>query len=154
MRTTTFDHEFLEFIPAGLEPDRIYISVEYATASHLCACGCGQRVVTPLTPADWKLTYDGETITLWPSIGNWSFDCQSHYFIRRGQVAWAQRWSRVRIDHGRATDRALKGDPDSAPLGCEGPERLAGNFVARLGQRANSFWRRLLNRVRRDDSRR
>ena len=27
--------------------------------------------------------------TLDPSIGNWSFACRSHYFMRKGRVVWA-----------------------------------------------------------------
>ncbi|HEX8779863.1 MAG TPA: DUF6527 family protein, partial [Nocardioides sp.] len=90
-------HQFVEFIPPKLEDGTIYVSIEYATASHLCACGCGELVVTPFSPTDWRLTFDGETISLWPSIGNWSFDCESHYFVRNGRVEWARHWSRQRV---------------------------------------------------------
>lgn len=137
---TIFDHEFVEFIPASLEPD---ISVEYATASHLCACGCGLRVVTPFSPADWKLTYDGETITLWPSIGNWSFDCQSHYFIRGGRVEWAPQWTRGRVEHGRTADRARKGRREGVHLEGEADDRPARSLVSRFRRGAKSLRRRL-----------
>ena len=42
-------HEFVEFIPDELEQGTIYISIRFATASHLCCCGCGNKVVTPIT---------------------------------------------------------------------------------------------------------
>ena len=45
-------HEFVEFIPDELEQGKIYISIRFATASHLCLCGCGNKVVTPIRPTD------------------------------------------------------------------------------------------------------
>jgi hypothetical protein len=36
----------------------LYVSLEYATAIHACACGCGNEVVTPLSPNGWKLTFE------------------------------------------------------------------------------------------------
>ena len=80
----------------------------YVTIMHKCCCGCGQVTVTPLSPTDWKLLYDGETISLYPSIGNWSFDCQSHYWIRRSEVVWASRWTQEQIAAGRAHDQFAK----------------------------------------------
>lgn len=108
MRVDYLRHEFVELIPAQLEDGVLYISIPYATASHQCCCGCGQKVVTPLTPTDWELSFNGATVSLWPSIGNWSFDCRSHYIVRRGQVHWMPRWSQDRIDAGRRRDRVNK----------------------------------------------
>ena len=59
-------HEFVEFIPEELKEGVLYISINYATASHLCCCGCGNRVVTPITPDDWKLIFDGVSVSLHP----------------------------------------------------------------------------------------
>jgi hypothetical protein len=78
----TMQHKFVEFVPEDIQPNTLYVSVEYGTAVHKCCCGCGEEVVTPLTPTDWKLKFDGESVSLAPSIGNWSFKCRSHYFIR------------------------------------------------------------------------
>lgn len=101
-------HEFVEFIPEELKQGTVYISIRFATVSHLCVCGCKNKVVTPLTPTDWKLIFDGKTISLDPSIGNWSFACQSHYWIRNNRVRWAPKWSRKQIDRGRARDQSAK----------------------------------------------
>ncbi|MBZ6078827.1 DUF6527 family protein [Microvirga puerhi] len=109
MRQVSFKHQFVEFIPGKLDDGVLYISMEYGSASHLCACGCGKKVVTPFTPTDWKLIYDGERVSLHPSIGNWNFPCESHYFITNGQVKWAGKWSKERIEAGRARDRQIKG---------------------------------------------
>lgn len=98
-------YEFVERIPERLEEGVLYVSILYATAMHLCACGCGREVVTPLTPTDWEIAFNGETVSLSPSIGNWSFQCQSHYWIRRGRVRWARWMSREEIERGRERDR-------------------------------------------------
>lgn len=97
-------HEFVEFIPEELEQGTIYLSIRFATASHLCLCGCGNKVVTPIRPTDWTLIFDGKTISLDPSIGNWSFPCQSHYWIRKNRVQWAPKWSGEQIQRGRLSD--------------------------------------------------
>ena len=134
-------HEFVEYIPSDLKDGTIYVSMTFATAVHKCCCGCGNEVVTPLSPTDWKLIFDGVLITLHPSIGNWSFYCQSHYFIRRNQVIWAPKWSQEKIAIGRARDRSAKQryfetadtSPDYTPQ-----ERL-GNYKEK-----KSFWRSLI----------
>lgn len=101
-------HEFVEFIPDELKQGTIYVSIRFATASHLCLCGCGNKVVTPIRPTDWTLIFDGKAISLDPSIGNWSFPCQSHYWIRKNRVQWAPRWSREQIQSGRLGDSYTK----------------------------------------------
>ena len=76
--------------PAVLEPDKLYLCFECSVVIHLCACGCGEKVVLPITPDKWRITYyDGESVTLVPSIGNFRFPCRSHYFIRHNKVVWA-----------------------------------------------------------------
>jgi hypothetical protein len=82
--------------------------MEYATAAHNCCCGCGLQVVTPFTPADWKFTFDGETVSLWPSIGNWNFPCRSHYIIRHNRIFAAERWDNDKVKAGRDKDHKLK----------------------------------------------
>jgi hypothetical protein len=100
---------FVEAIPKALEDGVFYISETYGTASHKCACGCGMRVVTPLTPTDWRVVLEADgTISLAPSIGNWDYPCQSHYWIRHNRIDWAVRWTRSQIEAGRAYDRAQK----------------------------------------------
>ena len=71
-----------------MEHGVVYVSMAYATAIHKCACGCGQQAVTPLSPEEWSLTYNGEAISLRPSIGNWGMACKSHYWIRDNRVIW------------------------------------------------------------------
>jgi hypothetical protein len=101
-------HRFVEHVPGQLEDGIVYVSIEYGTAVHKCCCGCGEEVVTPLSPVDWKLIFDGETISLFPSVGNWSLACKSHYWIREDRVHWARKWSREEIMAGREADRSRK----------------------------------------------
>lgn len=101
-------HEFVEFIPKVRDRGVLYISIPYATAVHDCFCGCGLKVVTPISPLGWVLTYNGEAVTLWPSVGNWSFPCRSHYFIQSDTVIWAANMADGMIQRGRAQDRVAR----------------------------------------------
>lgn len=101
MRLTRIAHQHVEYIPDVLEEGVLYISLPFKTALHRCACGCGQEVVTPLGQAEWSLRETGGKVTLYPSIGNWSFPCQSHYFIRGSQIAWVGKMTKAEIARGR-----------------------------------------------------
>jgi len=101
MRRTSFEHEFVEFIPSELKEGVLYVSVQYATAAHNCACGCGNKVVTPISPVDWQLLFDGDSVSLTPSIGNWEFPCRSHYWIKADKIRWAKAWTPEEAAAGR-----------------------------------------------------
>jgi hypothetical protein len=96
-RVRTIRHEFVEQVPRQMKARTLYISIDHGTCMHTCLCGCGAEVVTPLSPRQWALTYDGETVSLWPSIGSWSLPCQSHYIIRRNRVLWERQFSSQEI---------------------------------------------------------
>jgi hypothetical protein len=108
MSRAAYTHKFVKAFPDKLDEGILYVSVEFGTASHRCFCGCGSEVYTRFSPRDWSMTFNGETVSLKPSIGNWSFPCQSHYVLSGGRVNWADRWSRDRIALGRAMDRNRK----------------------------------------------
>lgn len=108
MKQAQFKHEFVEFIPETVQEGTVYVSIRYTTVVHKCCCGCGNEVVTPLSPTDWKLTFDGATISLHPSIGNWSYECRSHYWLRNGRVEWSSQWTDDEVAAGRAYDRHAK----------------------------------------------
>jgi hypothetical protein len=108
MKSSQIAFEFVDVVPPSREEGKLYISIKYRTAVHNCFCGCGMKVVTPIRPTGWQLTYDGDTVTLSPSIGNWSFECRSHYWIRRSQAIPAGTMSKKDIDAGRRCDRAAK----------------------------------------------
>lgn len=104
----TISHQFVRSIPDKLDDDVLYISLEFSTAIHTCCCGCGNEVVTPFSPTDWNLIYDGETVSLYPSIGNWSFECKSHYWIKNNKIILAPKWTDDEIRMGREKDKKLK----------------------------------------------
>ena len=108
MRLSELKPEFVDLVPPDLEEGVLYVSMNYGTAIHLCACGCGEKAVTPLTPTDWKLIFDGETVSLWPSIGNWSFNCRSHYIVKKNKIRWAEDWSRSKVKANRDRQREEK----------------------------------------------
>ncbi len=142
-RRTILTHEFVEFIPDVLDEGTVYVSIPYATVAHKCFCGCGNEVNTPLSPTDWRLTFDGETISLYPSIGSWNLPCESHYWIERDRVRWAPKWSKAEIDEGRRRDRLAK---EKYFDGAERPAAIEGGAEPEVVVRSeskSSIWRRL-----------
>ncbi len=135
MKTNSFAARFVEYIPKRLDDGVLYISLEYTTATHRCACGCGMEVVTPLSPTDWQLIFDG-SVSLNPSIGNWSFKCRSHYWIRHNKVQWARQWSEREIAAGRALDAYAKAE-------YYGKKELAGVAQRPEPPKSPSFWERI-----------
>lgn len=103
-----FVHKFVEHIPANLDKGVLYISIDTDVVIHLCACGCGEEVVTPLGPSEWCFIYDGKTVSLDPSIGNWSYTCKSHYWITNGEVVWARAYSKTEIAKERSKAKAFR----------------------------------------------
>lgn len=98
---------FVEAVPRQLEEGKLYISIAFGSVNHLCACGCKCEVVTPLHPARWAMIYDGETVSLWPSIGSFGLPCRSHYVIDCNRVEWKEPWSDDKVEGGRARDRRV-----------------------------------------------
>jgi hypothetical protein len=129
-RQITF--EFVDLIPAEREEGKLYISIKYRTAVHNCFCGCGMKVVTPIRPTGWQLTYDGDSVSLNPSVGNWSFKCRSHYVIRGNRALPAGPMTHDQIEAGRDRDQAVRAAyfgqvPAAAPVKKRGLwERLFG----------------------------
>ena len=143
----SFTPEFVEYIPEALQDGVLYVSIKYGTASHLCACGCGHEVTTPLTPTDWQLYFDGVGVSLEPSVGNWSLPCRSHYWIWNNQVRWSRDMTDAQIEGGRRRSARAKqryyaerqfGDQDS----------VAGAEHETEGRGSKGVWGRLL-KVRR-----
>jgi hypothetical protein len=96
MRLRRLEPTYVTYVPGELEQGRLYISMEYSTAVHLCACGCGAKAVTPLASDGWTLTFDG-SVTLRPSVGNGQSPCRSHYLI----------WLRRSLVEGVASSRSI-----------------------------------------------
>lgn len=104
-RLNRLEPAFVEAIPRDLEPGTLYVSIPYTTVVHLCPCGCGSEVITSLHPARFSLTYDGDTVSLYPSVGSSGLTCRSHYFIRNSRVRWCDPLSDDDVAGARARDR-------------------------------------------------
>ncbi len=100
-----FTLQRVHFMPKELEPGILYVSEEFGAVAHLCACGCGSKIRTPLGPTEWKLTETKDGPTLYPSVGNWQQKCQSHYLITKGEIRWAAKWSGEEILAGRQREQ-------------------------------------------------
>jgi Family of unknown function (DUF6527) len=108
MRVAAFRPVVVDIVPDRLDEGVLYISLKYKTALHKCACGCGNEVVTPLGPTDWRLSEASGRISLWPSVGSWNLPCRSHYWIRQDAVAWDVPWSDDKIAAARTRERETK----------------------------------------------
>lgn len=133
---------FVDSIPKVLEEGKLYISKKYSTAVHKCCCGCGQKVITPLRPTDWRLRERGGRVSLWPSIGNWSFPCRSHYWIVENQVQWSYAMSQGEIEAGRRRDAAIK-DRFYRTGQVESAERIEGVQPPDGTERPMGLWQKL-----------
>lgn len=140
MKHMRLEHRFVKHIPDQLQPGLLYVSLDFCTAAHRCCCGCDSEVVTPISPTDWKLTFDGQAISLWPSIGNWNLRCRSHYVISDGGVYRAGPWSKAQVSAERRRDEAAKAQYYQMPPGSR--YRPAGEV-----ERAGGFWTRLAQKL-------
>ena len=98
----------VHYVPKVLEPGLLYVSEEFGAAVHLCACGCGSKVSTPLGPTEWALDDTDMSPSLKPSVGNWQLACQSHYWIHRGEILWSGQWTRDQIEAGRRAEESRR----------------------------------------------
>ncbi|WP_281366236.1 DUF6527 family protein [Paraburkholderia fynbosensis] len=105
MRLHQITPELVELAPRDLQPGRLYISNKYRAAVHLCCCGCGEKVVTPLSAAEWQAEVSHGYATLHPSIGNGAMTCMSHYLIRNNRVVWCTPLSKMQAKTVFARDQ-------------------------------------------------
>jgi hypothetical protein len=145
----TLEHRFVRNVPRELDPGVLYISMDYATAVHSCCCGCGDRVVTPFTSTDWRITFDGESISLHPSVGNWNQKCRSHYVIQRNRVLEGGPWAESQVEAERRRDKRAKATHYSqlrdAQLSATSPAKGCASSPATQAkaQPSPSIWSRL-----------
>ncbi|WP_420796230.1 DUF6527 family protein [Agreia bicolorata] len=99
-----YDARFVESFPTPMEPGILYVSTSYSTAGHICPSGCGREVVTKLSPARWRIIFDGE-VSLKPSVGATGLPCNSHYFITRGEVDWHDSLDAAEASKAQVSDR-------------------------------------------------
>jgi len=118
--------QYVHYMPRELTAGVLYVSEEFGAAAHLCACGCGSKIRTPLGPTEWSVEETKTGPSLRPSVGNWQQSCQSHYWIHQGEVIWAEKWTHEQIAAGREDEE----------------ERLCNYFKA-LDRKRNSILRKL-----------
>ena len=114
-------------MPREIEAGYLYVSLRFGAAAHICPCGCGNKVQTPLSQTDWSFTETATGPTLLPSIGNWQFPCRSHYWLEAGAIIWAGKWSEGQITAGREAEL----------------QAAASYFAARASLRSGGVLRRL-----------
>lgn len=100
-----FSLKLVHHMPVELEENILYVSEEFEIAGHLCPCGCGNKIMTPLGVNEWSFTIFHEKPTLKPSIGNWQLPCRSHYWINQGKILWSNQWSEEEIEAGRMEEQ-------------------------------------------------
>ena len=126
----------VQFMPKELKPGILYVVEEFGAAAHICPCGCGAKIRTPLGPVDWSLEDTPKGPSLYPSIGNWQQACKSHYWIYEGEVIWAEKWSPTQILAGRQRE-----------------QKRASSYYNRLERKRIGFrawiWRRLKESLKR-----
>lgn len=116
-RTEHYAARFVDSFPTPMDPGVLYVSATYSTAGHICPCGCGREVITKLSPARWRIIFDGE-VSLKPSVAATGLPCNSHYFITRGQVDWHRKLEARQAFAARETDRrAIEGHRAAVPNG-------------------------------------
>lgn len=100
---------FVDTIPKAeyIDEGHFYVSIKYGMTMHRCASGCGQLVPLPLSPVDWSIKYNGETVTLNPSVGNGVLSCNSHYRIVESEVVWSMGMSEAQIERQKKTDEKI-----------------------------------------------
>lgn len=143
-KVSVLTHEFVEYIPNELDEAKLYVSLNFGTVAHKCFCGCGSKVITPLSPTDWQLTFDGVSISLYPSIGSWNLPCRSHYWIKNNKVTWARRWSDQEIQDGQLYDKDAKEDyyqSTKPPVASD-----ANSNFEEVNHTNNSFWEKFKKR--------
>lgn len=118
----------VHFMPEQLEPGVIYVSEEFEIAGHLCACGCGNKVMTPLGPTEWAFEELDGKASLYPSIGSWQLPCQSHYWIAKGIITWAEKLTPAQIAAGRRAEEERR-------------NAYYGSLERRHGRAHRRFWR-------------
>ncbi len=125
MRIDRIELQRVHYMPKELRPGVLYVSAEFGAAAHLCACGCGAKVRTPIGPTDWEFEEGPNGPTLRPSVGNWQFPCQSHYWIWDGEIHWSDPWTPSQIAAGQRAEQ----------------ERARAYYEAREQRRVGLLWR-------------
>ena len=87
-----FVYEQVNAAPKAMKPGVVYHDTDFEFAEMLCPCGCGHRI-TLLVPEGHRISVDGITPSISPSIAVCDAPCGSHFFIQNGEVDWLAGFS-------------------------------------------------------------
>lgn len=138
-KMTSLTLKRVHYMPKELALGILYVSEEFDVAGHLCACGCGNKVMTPLGPTEWSFTDTPSGPSLWPSIGNWQVPCKSHYWIAGGRIVWSDTWSPEQVERGRRMEEDHRREYYESRMP---NEEVAGARIKRWLDRVLSWFRR------------
>jgi hypothetical protein len=124
----------VRYVPKTLAPGLLYVSEEFGAVVHLCACGCGSKVSTPVGPAEWAFEETAHGPSLEPSVGNWQLPCNSHYWIRDGSIVWSGKWTSKQVTAGRRVEEERRRAHYAAL------DRKRGGVLRRLWRWIKSFF--------------
>jgi len=111
VKHTSLTHEFTEFIPAQLrEGNAVCLDSLCQPRPTFAHAGAATRVVTPISPADWQLIFDGDSVSLTPSIGNWHSPAGPTTGSGPGPCGGPDRGPRRRSPPGGAEDARDRDD--------------------------------------------
>lgn len=104
-----------ERLPAVTEPYKFYYSPRFQMAALSCPCGCGHRVMLNLLDQH-SCEFVNGLPTVYPSILAADAPCRSHFWIRKGEVVWAEKWSKARVQRVMAAQLQRHLGKKQAPL--------------------------------------
>lgn len=126
------------YMPNDLKPGILYVSLEFKIAGHLCPCGCGNKIMTPIGANGWRFVESDKKPTLTPSLGNWQLPCRSHYWITDGIIEWSYQWTDEEISAG------YRAEYERTELYYKKREKFKRPLVTRLLNRIIEYMRRVL----------
>lgn len=128
-----FELQRVHYMPKEMMPGVLYLADTFDIAIHLCACGCGMKVKTPVGPTEWSVEETSSGPSLRPSVGNWQQPCRSHYWITRGEIRWAPTWTPEQVADGRRQEEQRRN------AHYEALDQQRGGLLRRLWRWVTSF---------------
>ena len=86
-----------ERLPQTVGPGEFHYSRRFEMGALACACGCGHRIMLNLLDQHSLKIEDGLP-TVSPSILAADSPCLSHFWLKRGRVVFAEKWSQVQVE--------------------------------------------------------
>ena len=130
---------FVEQIPPGKrESGVILVCIKYGVMSLACPCGCGLTMDLSIEPHRWRIEWDGEHLSVCPSVSSSGLPCRSHYWIQSNRIEWCRP-----ISH--AAERRKERIEDEARRAVHGGRkatRKKGNIWRRAKERLEQYVRK------------